>query len=267
MAYPFRAKADGVFCEIGVPDDTRRVRDAVIYCPGLPSGPTYPRLLRRLQAEGYVGVALRYRGTWESDGRFLERCPVADVRAVRTLLKRGVFTDLSSGTRIALRIRKVFLIGSSFGGYVALQALKETPIERAVLLAPVISMAELGDEPDWTEEENEPFARMLRDAWPQVYRYTTAGYRRLITDGLCGSGHERLAKLRQKRLLIFHSRDDDVVNVNRSRRFVRAARAAGVDATLRELRQGHGIRLRAPQVRDVLAFFRHGRQTLQGLRP
>ncbi|RME31304.1 alpha/beta fold hydrolase [Candidatus Woesearchaeota archaeon] len=251
--YPFRGQTEGVFFELGVPDKHARVHDAVVYCPGLPSSPHYPRLLKQLQARGYVGVALRYRGTWESAGRFLERTPVADVQAVLRMLRRGGFTELFGGTRVRLNVRNIFLVGSSFGGLVALQALKKPAIKvkKAVLLAPVISFAALGG-----PESHEAHARVLVRAWPNAYRFNSSSYGRLVRDELIGDGMARLRALAGKQLLIFHSRNDPVVSIAQSRRFVRAAQDAGITTALQELRQGHSIRLRAPQVEKVCRFFR-----------
>ncbi len=265
MSYPYRTKTNGVFCEVGLPEQHgRRGLDAVIYCPGLPSSPSYPRLLRQLQEQGMMGVALRYRGSWESDGRFLEESPVKDVQAVIRLLRRGAFTELVSGARISFSVRRIFLIGSSFGGLVALQTLKQTRgVEKAVLLAPVSSMAELGNGP-WQEEQHEEHKRMIERAWPQVYRAAAGGFPRLISDELLGSGRAALSRLRGKELLIFHSRNDRVVNINRSRQLVKALHEAGVHATLHELRQGHSIRLRPRQVERVRHFFKRRGPERQG---
>lgn len=258
MSYPMRARAGEVLCEIGLPKG--RVRGSLIYCPGLPSAPKYPHLLEHLNAEGFIGVALRYRGTWESSGCFLRRSPVEDVRSVLRMLKRGSFTELATGKRVHFNAGPISIIGSSFGGYVALEAMKRLGIERGLLLAPVIRNSEIGNG-EYEEEDSTWLRRFILHAFPNVYRPSRGGYERLITDAF-GDGYD-LRGLEGKQLLIFHSRDDTVININRSRRFVRECREKGVRATLRELRRGHHISLNGKQ-RALVVRHLHA---LHGLSP
>ena len=83
---------------------------------GLPSNPSSKgQLMQELSGHGYDVFFPRYEGTWESKGTFLERTPSEAIIEFIKILKKGI----STGNKEYLA-GKIFLLGASFGGGVAL---------------------------------------------------------------------------------------------------------------------------------------------------
>lgn len=248
----YRTFAGDILCEVGIPD--RRRRDVIIILPGLPSIPKAQSLCKRLVAEGFIVVAPRYRGTWESNGKFLERSPVEDVHDVVNMVRKGRFAELSAGATVTFSPRRILVWGSSFGGYVGIAAMKANKaLAKGVFFAPLVSVVRLGEHPP--EEKPREHLAFLARAWPNVYRLRSGT--RFIDDSLVGDGCAEMGRLRGKRLLIYHAVDDDVVSVHQSRSFVEEAGRSGVDAELVRLRSGgHAIALSPARFRRILRFLR-----------
>jgi len=107
--------AKEIVAEILLPEkQTGRV---AILAIGLPSSPSKKEALQFLAGQGYVAILPRYRGTWESEGSFLEKSPALDIRdIIAELEKRSSVTDLYSGEIHSIRVSAIHLFGASFGG-------------------------------------------------------------------------------------------------------------------------------------------------------
>lgn len=142
-----------IVAEIALPES--QTGKVIILASGLPSIPSKRSVLEFLVGEGYAVVFPRYRGTWESDGYFLEQSPARDIREViQTLEKEKRFWCIFSQSWIPLQVKNFFIIGSSFGGPAAL-TLSESPlVKKVAALSPVL---------DWqAESPDEPFDEMVR---------------------------------------------------------------------------------------------------------
>lgn len=163
---------------------------------------------------GYWAFHPRYRGTWESGGRFLAREPQEDVLDVIAGLSRG-FRTAWEGSAFRLSPSSVQVIGSSFGGTAAVMASMDPRIDGAVALSPVI---------DWTAESKaEPHSylrEVIRDGYGEAYRFSSAHWRRLTGGGFFDPA-SHLADIDGSKLLLIHADDDDVVPKAPSRRFAR----------------------------------------------
>src|SRR5271166_1146040 len=82
----------------------------IILCDGMPSIPRKQPLAEFLSAKGYWVFYPRYRGAWESGGRFLERSPHEDILDVIDGLQRE-FRELAFGRKFLVRADEIFVIG------------------------------------------------------------------------------------------------------------------------------------------------------------
>lgn len=109
---------------------------AVILLDGLPRVPELNSTMNLLSSWGFTPFFLRLKGTWESDGTFLDHDPVEDVAEFARLLKQGIALEQNTIT-----YTRVIVIGASFGGSVALGGSMESAIDKVVALSPVYQMS------------------------------------------------------------------------------------------------------------------------------
>ena len=124
-------------CRIGdiifdVLQHSSQTDQAVILCDGLPGSIDQEELMMRFSGLGYHVIFPRYQGTWESGGNFLAQSPAEDIRKVCDALIEGV--KVNQGI---LRVSKVLLFGTSFGGSVALDTSSHPSVVQTIALSPV----------------------------------------------------------------------------------------------------------------------------------
>lgn len=87
-------------------------KGTIILLDGLPSNPSSKDpLIRNLSEKGWDVFFPRYKGTWDSKGKFLEEEPSKAIIEFIEKLKQGV--NLGDEDYTA---KKIFLLGSSLGG-------------------------------------------------------------------------------------------------------------------------------------------------------
>src|SRR5208282_180426 len=142
----FRTRfARDIVTEFLPPKRPRKTQRAIILCDGMPSIPRKQPLAEFLSTRGYWVFYPRYRGAWESGGRFLERSPHLDILDVIGGLSKE-FRELAFGRRFRVCPSKVFVIGGSFGGAAAILASLDPRVNKAVANCPVVDWAILSQE-------------------------------------------------------------------------------------------------------------------------
>ena len=209
----FRTRFAGdIVTEFSVPE--RESKKVIILCAGAPGYPgAKDDLLRFLAKKGYWVFLPRYRGTWESDGAFLEHSPHEDILAIIDQLGTE-FVDLWSGSSHQIQDAEVYLIGGSFGGAAALLASKD---ERVVKVATICGVV------DWREQQNtvEPLELMstfVPAAFGQGYRQQTDAWKKLLVGDFYNPAWEADSIFGVK-LLMMHNEDDPVVHVEPAKKF------------------------------------------------
>lgn len=205
-AYPFRTRFAGdIVAEILMPE--RQTGKVAIFCSGLPSSTNKRGVLEFLASHGYVAIFPRYRGTWESQGNFLEHSPADDVRdTIDDLVHKKGFIDIATSERISIQVSSVHLFGSSFGGPAVLMNSHLPIVKKVVAISPVL---------DWKEEgEDEPFdffVHFTREAFGDAFRtkHTTDWQKLIKTDFYNPVAHTKT--IAGKKIMIIHAKDDMVV--------------------------------------------------------
>jgi pimeloyl-ACP methyl ester carboxylesterase len=216
MAVTSRSIHREILFEYTIPD--KPAKGCVLLCPGLPSMPCYWEFLNFFSKNGYIAVAPRYKGTWESRGKFLEKSPVTDILTMIKLLRRGRITDLY--TKKTIKINKIasnqiILFGSSFGGSVALVSLAKTDVKRAIIMAPVINFRTHSDG-SFIEQDLKKLGHLLKKDHFQCYRYTMKRWRDLIKGRIDISPADYVDKLQKKEIFLLHGENDSAVSIHRS---------------------------------------------------
>lgn len=187
---------------------------AIILCDGCPSMPGKRKVGEFFARKGYWVFHPRYRGSWESGGKFLEESPEEDVLFVAEGLNAG-FINIYDNVEYLLDIKEIVVIGASFGGAASILSLKYPLIGKAIALSPLI---------DWrSKSKGEPFAyfvHMVEEGFGEGYRVHKDAWKRLLSGKFYNPIQE--AKLIDgKRLFIVHATDDDVVPILPLRTFAK----------------------------------------------
>ncbi len=127
---PGIAKEGEIFFEYLLPKETNNF---VILCDGLPAVPYQHNLINLLANNGFGVLFPRYRGTWESEGIFLEKKPSDDISYLAKQLHKGIILGKNKITA-----NTVSLISTSFGASVALSLAADENIDKIIALSPVL---------------------------------------------------------------------------------------------------------------------------------
>lgn len=205
-SYPIRTRfAKTIVAEVMFPK--KQTGKVAIIAIGLPSSPSKNKVLQFLAGQGYVVIFPRYRGTWESEGNFLEKSPAQDIYdVISNLTKHKVIKDLFSGETKRVRVTAIHLFGSSFGGPAVLFNSQLPIVKKIIAISPVI---------DWKKEgEDEPFdffVRFTKECFGSAFRTRhQKDWQKLIkTDFYNPIQHT--SSIDGKKTFIIHTKDDKVV--------------------------------------------------------
>jgi dipeptidyl aminopeptidase/acylaminoacyl peptidase len=191
----------------------------VIYCGGMPSVPAKKHLLEFLAKKGYWVFFPRYRGTWESSGKFLRVSLERDILDVIDELPKG-FTSFFDEKRYRVKPSRLYVFGSSFGGPAALLASRDRRVTKAVAFSPVVDWRDQikhGETNSWTE-------RFTRAAFGEAYRFSRKDWQKLDAGKFYNpAAHARA--IDGKKIMIVHAKDDKVVRQKPVVKFARQIRA------------------------------------------
>lgn len=183
----------------------RKSQKVIIFCDGMPSVPSKKKLLEFFAKKGYWVFHPRYRGSWESGGRFLKISPHQDILDIIGQLPRG-FKNLWSGEVYKLNPKSIYIFGSSFGGTAAVLASADSRITKAVAFSPVV---------DWTARSKaEPFDKLhkfTKEAFGNGYRFSKKDWDKL-KSGEFYNPAAHVSEIKGNKIFIIHAKDDDIVN-------------------------------------------------------
>ncbi len=207
--------------------DTGKV---IIFCAGMPSMPSKKSLLEFYAKKGFWVFYPRYRGTWESGGKFLAKSPHQDILDIVDELPKG-FTEFFDGKRFRIKPKKVYIFGSSFGGAAALLASRDGRVTKVVASSPII---------DWSvESKSEPLPwleKFTRNAFGEAYRVRASDWKKLGRGSFYNPA-SYVDEIDGEKVLLFHAKDDDVVPYGPTVKF---AKITGAKLILSR-RGGHGV--------------------------
>lgn len=199
----YRGRTDGIIFEFLPPEN--KAKGVIMICEGMPSVPKQKELLSLLAENGYFVIFPRYRGTWESGGQFLKESPAEDVRQIIKLIKSGKVAELYAGKELEVLQKPIFLLGSSFGGSVALVFANDNSIDKIVAFSPIINFKRHND--GGNEQDLFWLGNFLHDAFGEAYRFQDEDFKRLIGGDLFNPPEE-ISPERAKKILILYDKSD-----------------------------------------------------------
>ncbi|OGZ44854.1 MAG: hypothetical protein A2844_01070 [Candidatus Ryanbacteria bacterium RIFCSPHIGHO2_01_FULL_48_80] len=132
MPYALRTRFKKEIVTEFLPPRGRDTGKVIIFCSGMPSVPAKREFLEFYSKKGFWTFAPRYRGTWESGGKFLARSPHEDILDIIDELPRG-FISFFDGKRYRVKPKRLYIFGSSFGGPAALLCSRDPRVTKKLL--------------------------------------------------------------------------------------------------------------------------------------
>ncbi len=178
----------------------------------MPGMPTSQRLVEFYGKKGYWVFYPRYRGSWESGGKFLRLSPHQDILDIIDQLPRG-FADSFTRKKYKVKPSQIYLIGGSFGGPAMILASLDKRVTKVVARAAVVDwLAPSKDEPlDWLE-------KFVIEAFGQAYRFDHKDWLKL-SNGKFYNPAAYQNKIDGKKLLLIHAKDDRIVHYKEVKQF------------------------------------------------
>jgi dipeptidyl aminopeptidase/acylaminoacyl peptidase len=197
----------------------KKSQKVIIFLSGAPSVPRLSDTLNFYSQKGFWVFHPRYRGSWESEGSFLEKSPEQDVIDIINQLPKG-FVELETGKNHKVHPIYLYLFGCSFGGPAALLVSRDKRVSKTVVLSPVI---------DWqSETKAEPLSLVLaytQKAYGNGYRVVRKNWQKL-TSGKFYNPINHLKEIDGRKILVFHAKDDNSVNVKPTMHFCKETKAS-----------------------------------------
>ena len=209
MSWAYRARfKKEIVAEFMPPARAGKKQKVIVLCDGMPSMPRKQPLMNFLAAKGYWVFYPRYRGSWESDGKFLEKSPHLDILDVISELPKGV-REPAFGKKFGLTPDEIFVIGGSFGGAAAILTSLDRRVKKVIANCPVVDWSILGEE-EKAETSNPNYAAYIREAFGNGYRLTDANWRKLHA-GKFYNPAAHVKEVDPAKIMMFHAKDDPYV--------------------------------------------------------
>lgn len=204
--------AKDIVAEFLPPARITKNQKIIILLDGVPSVPSKKSLLELLSKKGFWVFHPRYRGTWESDGKFLQYSLEKDVADVINGIYSG-FTNLWDNKTIKLKPDNLYLIGGSFGGPAGIFAASDKRVTKSIVISPVI---------DWGKQsKTEPIdflAKFMLNAYGNGYRLDRKGWQKIKTGNFYNPATYRKGIANDK-ILFIHAKDDEVCSYKLTKQY------------------------------------------------
>jgi pimeloyl-ACP methyl ester carboxylesterase len=217
MSWAFRTRfKNEIVAEFLPPTRPRKKQKVIILCDGMPSIPRKQPLMEFLATKGYRIFYPRYRGSWESGGKFLQQSPHQDILDVIDELPKGV-CELAFGQQFALSPDEIFVIGGSFGGAAAILASLDDRVKKVIANCPVVDWGIL-QASEKAETSNANYAAYIREAFGNGYRLSDSNWCKLYS-GKFYNPAKHVREIKAGKIMMFHAKDDPYVPYKSVKRF------------------------------------------------
>lgn len=195
----------------------------IILAGGMPSFPGKKILLEFFSKKGFWVFNPRYRGSWESDGKFLAKSPHQDILDVIDGIHNNFVSiwDYHTGNKTPYKLNpdQIILIGNSFGGPAVILASLDKRVHKVVAIAPVINWQKTG--------KSEPLPLLIKftkEAFGNGYRLSSDGWKK-ISKGKFYNPIAIKDKIEGEKLFLIHAKDDDICPYAETKKFAQATGA------------------------------------------
>ncbi len=230
----FRTRfAKDIVTEFLAPARPRKRHRVIILCDGMPGIPRKQPFAEWLAQKGYWVFYPRYRGSWESGGRFLSRSPHEDILDVISSLQEPI-REVAFGKTFSVTPDEIFVIGGSFGGTTAILCSLDPRVKRVIANCPVVDWSILRNSLK-AETTNPSYVTYLDEAFGHGYRLSEKNWNKLYTGMFFNPVHH-VGEIDGSKIWMFQAKDDPSIPWRSVDKF---AKKTGAKLTLLAL-GGHG---------------------------
>lgn len=204
-----------IVAEFAIPPSKKHQKEGrvAILCQGAPTMPGNRTVVEFLSRKGFYVLLPRYRGSWESGGKFLEKEPTKDIQEVVDSLSKPFVSLYEKKSYQFPRKAKIYLFVGSFGGPAGFLLSRDMRVRKVIAMSPVC---------DWTDdcgvEPLDELDYMTKLIYGEGYRLSKNAWKKL-KKGNFYNPMTTLKLIDGKKIYIFHAKTDDVVNIKTVKRF------------------------------------------------
>ena len=226
-------------------------RDSIIVLPGFPSSNVMDKIIYFLYEKGFNVFAPRYKGTFQSKGKFLELNPIKDLIKFIIQLEKEKAISLWDMKPFYFKSKRFFVFGSSFGGSVACALTANSKkISKAVLFSPVWDYKK--HNVFYKEQDLNQLTIFVRRAFQNLYRYDFNSIVKKI-GGFKEFSPTYYIKNIKVPVLVFHNINDKSISIKHVRKISKDIKNLEVVET----KAGHGLSIEIlnkyfPQIEEFL---------------
>jgi len=203
-----RAYFGGTFFEFALQN---RTADAVIILPDFPSRNKYDNLIKLFYDRGYHVFVPRYKGSYQSNGKFLSKNIVDELIDFIDDLEKGQLKSLWDLKKRDFKVNRKLLVGYSFSAPIALGlAAKTQKFSHIILMSPIWDFSTYKPEDD--EKDLKKLSEFVQRAYKNCYRYTFKDIMKKLKKFKELSPEFYLPILLKKPILVMHDPNDKVVS-------------------------------------------------------
>jgi esterase/lipase len=233
MRHILRSYADGVYFEFLVAEEAR---EAVVLLDGFPSSNDRQEEMRLLLENGYNVFYPRYKGTFQSDGAFLETDPSITMSQFLDSIQTGSTRSLWDEQEVMFHNEAFHLVSGSFGGAVSLAVAHRSQVDSVLLFSPVWNFDEHNE--SYKEQDLDHLTSFARRAYKNLYRFNFGNVKdQMERFPSCKPAH--YLPLSDTTVTVFHDPADTTTRIEHSRKYV--PRLA--HGELKEVSFGHGLQI------------------------
>lgn len=210
--------------------------DAMIILPGFPSSNNEDELMRFFYEKGFNTFYLRYKGSFQSKGYFLESNPVYDMIQCISHINKGKVVSLWDMKEKYFKNRNLIILTGSFGGAIAcgIAAKSNHLISMIILSAPVWDFGKHNT--TFKEQDLIHLSDFVKRSYQNLYRIKFNNLINQIHKFQELSPEYYLKKI-DFPLLIFHDPEDNTVSIEHTRKIIKKIK----NSKLIEHNLGHGL--------------------------
>lgn len=210
-----------IVAEFAIPLSKKHQKEGkvAVLAGGAPGMPSKNALIEFLALKGFYVINPRYRGTWESGGKFLEKNPTFDIKEVIDAFSKPLISFYEEKSYAFPKKSNVYIFASSFGGPAGFLLSRDTRVKKVVTLSAVC---------DWRDdcgvEPLDELDQMTKLIYGEGYRLAPNAWKKL-KKGNFYNPMTSLEKIDGAKILMLHAEDDDIVHAHATQDFADATGA------------------------------------------
>jgi len=213
MVYILKGYKNDIFFEFLL---QKKPADAIIFLAGFPNNNVYDELLLFFYKKGYHVFFPRYKGMYQSGGKFLEENIVKDINEFIKHIKKSKLKNLWDGREFTFSINKTFIFGSSFSGAIACGTGVFGNVDKLVLFSPVWDYNKHNKHGD--EQDLNHLLNFVKKAYKNCYKIEFKNLFKKMKEIKEINSKFYLTKLKIP-LLVLHDPSDKSVSIKHSEQF------------------------------------------------